>query len=658
MQNVKSAALSLISVLVLSSAVAACSSEPEPKETAATTHEALTNDDGLADAFAFFKSLFVGAGLDTTFRIGAGFHPGLSTELVSANGLPASAKVILSIDPPTGRISRIQSTLDAIPLGQDFDLWLVKNSATGTILPEPGDTFFKVGTYDLLDTTNQDKSLDVSPVGGVVFDLDLVVVTRKGQLPTVSRIATGERTLLEKRFFREAAGQAMDPVTGTRANFVETTDPLVQRGAQLFFAETFGGNGRTCGTCHRLNDNLTIDANFIATLPASDPLFVSETNPALAQLEDAHVLRSRALILENTDGFSDPTHRFTDRSPNHTFALGTTLDFLNQAFFGYPSSPPRHRLGWGGDGAPGSGSLHEFAFGAIMQHLTKRLNRVPGTDFRIPTQAELDALEAFQLSTGRQHSPDVTRLGFRDATAQRGQALATSQTAGGKCSSCHFELQANAPNLNENFNIGTDERVSDLPADDGFRQPLQTPIAQFVPNTGVPGVKLFNVAPLIEAADTAPFFHNNSAATIEDAVAHYTSSFFANSPGSALVGGISLTNAQVQDIANFLRELNALENVRQVRKRMQFVHDNRSSGNTTILITAQRDAEDAIADLSTKSLNLAAQNDLANVRQTLVIAEAQPDANRPAFLDNGLVYLDLAENELLTANPNNEFIVR
>jgi hypothetical protein len=80
--------------------------------------------------------------------------------------------------------------------------------------------------------------------------------------------------------------------------------------------------------------------------------------------------------------------------------------------------------------------------------------------------------------------------------------------------------------------------VTDLPFDDGFRQPLQTPIPQFVPSTGVPGVKLFNVAPVIEAADTPPLFHNNSAATIEEAVQHYTSPFFGNSPGSALVNGI------------------------------------------------------------------------------------------------------------------------
>ena len=30
-------------------------------------------------------------------------------------------------------------------------------------------------------------------------------------------------------------------------------------GADLFFRETFNGNGRSCATCHRVDRNLTID---------------------------------------------------------------------------------------------------------------------------------------------------------------------------------------------------------------------------------------------------------------------------------------------------------------------------------------------------------------------------------------------------------------
>src|SRR6185436_2391699 len=185
------------------------------------------------------------------------------------------------------------------------------------------------------------------------------------------------------------------------ANNIETTDPLVARGAQIFFNETFGGNGRTCGTCHRADDNLTIDPAFIAKLPPTDPLFVAETNPALAKLENPTLLRTRGLILENVDGFEDPTHKFVMRGVPHTLSLAITNGI--EATFG---GPPDHRLGWGGDGGPGRSTLHEFSFGAIVQHFTKNLRRRPGVDFRIPTQEELDALEAFQLFTGRQKQRD------------------------------------------------------------------------------------------------------------------------------------------------------------------------------------------------------------------------------------------------------------
>ena len=40
---------------------------------------------------------------------------------------------------------------------------------------------------------------------------------------------------------------------------------LVARGERIFFEETFEGNGRTCGTCHRAEDNFGLTPAFIAT---------------------------------------------------------------------------------------------------------------------------------------------------------------------------------------------------------------------------------------------------------------------------------------------------------------------------------------------------------------------------------------------------------
>ncbi len=75
-------------------------------------------------------------------------------------------------------------------------------------------------------------------------------------------------------------------------------DGLVLRGERLFFEETFDGNGRTCGTCHRAEDNFGLTSAFIATLPDDDALFVAETNPNLAQnFENPVLMRALAVIL-------------------------------------------------------------------------------------------------------------------------------------------------------------------------------------------------------------------------------------------------------------------------------------------------------------------------------------------------------------------------
>ena len=108
-----------------------------------------------------------------------------------------------------------------------------------------------------------------------------------------------------------SAHQAVDPailrlVQPSPQVATLTHDQLVDEGERLFFEETFGGNGRTCGTCHRDDNNYTIDPRFIATLPASDPLFVAERNPALRTLENSRLLRRFGLITENLDGFNQP----------------------------------------------------------------------------------------------------------------------------------------------------------------------------------------------------------------------------------------------------------------------------------------------------------------------------------------------------------------
>jgi len=333
-------------------------------------------------------------------------------------------------------------------------------------------------------------------------------------------------------------------------------DDLIARGKEIFFNETFKGNGRTCGTCHRLDNNFTIDSEYIATLPADDPLFVAEFNPNLKQhLESPRLLRQFGLVLENADGFDDLTRKFVLRGVPHLLGLRFSVN-----------SDLGPLTGWSGDGAPGDGSLRAFATGAVVQHFTRSLNRIPGVDFRLPTATELDALAAYQLSLGRQAELQLP-LALKNRSAVRGQEI-FNDPARGKCSICHLNggatgdpriFGAQAGNLN--FDTGVEDfsdRSKDLldervPPDDGF---------------GAPGDDTFNTPSLVEAADTGPYFHNNAVDTIEAAVAFYNSDAFNHSAAGQSIqaetgSGIKLDAAQVVEVAAFLRIINSLENIRQ-----------------------------------------------------------------------------------------------
>ena len=92
---------------------------------------------------------------------------------------------------------------------------------------------------------------------------------------------------------------------GAVATFEESS--LVDQGRTLFFAETFAGNGRTCGTCHLEDSAFALAPADIDELPPDDPLFVADVVPELSELENSCLVRgSHGLILEHIDGFANP----------------------------------------------------------------------------------------------------------------------------------------------------------------------------------------------------------------------------------------------------------------------------------------------------------------------------------------------------------------
>ena len=447
-------------------------------------------------------------------------------------------------------------------------------------------------------------------------------------------------------------------------------DKLISKGAKLFFEETFHGNGRTCGTCHPANNNFTIDPPFIATLPPNDPLFVAEFNEALEDLEKPALMRSAGLILENVDGLDNPTVKFVMRGVPHTLGLQVSLTAdLTQV------PTPAEMTGWSGDGAPGTGSLRDFAIGAVTQHFTKRLVRVPGTDFKLPKEHELDAMEAFQLSLGRATDFNLTDIEFQLSTPNlnTGRDLFINgdtnpdAATNGTCNFCHRNggaLAVAPAGVNRNFNTNIEDRDHpqrnvgpngldpDFPFDGGFGRTDN--------GDGTFGNRMFNTASVVEAADTAPFFHNNVEGIVvgnditqalEDAVRFYNGPEF-NNPRPT--GKFAFNDTEIDQIVAFLQGLNTIQNIDVARRELAEIlalqGDPRKEQDTR-LQTAFDETQDGIDVLGASGLYPTAKTRLEEAQALISHAQVtEPSARRPV-IDQAIDKLDAAKALIATIAP-------
>lgn len=627
------------------------------------------------------------SGGDRNMVLSMGWFKGLSTGHSYASGLA-------NFNLEDGLVS---VKIDNLSKDENWDLWMVDSAAGRSIMPEHDDAMLHLGS---LKHEGKVARLDANLGKDAfkTFNMDLIVVTKAGKNPTEDRTLIGTTSLFHRVYRSKQQGQFgvladADPVPpapdtrGVLQRIVDTitptasaqigpipnpTTPLQQsitRGRQSFFNETFNGNGRTCGTCHRENGNLTIDAEFIDDLAPNDPIFVAEFIPALASnFENPVLMRKFGLILENPDGFGNLAGNFVMRGVPHTLALiQNTLTPVAGGGDG-TTIPPNERTGWGGDGAPGTGTLREFIIGAITQHYPKTLNRQAPGDFRMPTTGELDDLEAFQKSMGRQADLNLATLGpkLRSEVAKRGVEIFNapgntldpnaSNLGAGKCFFCHLNAGASDfffPGQNANFNTnveGLPSQPADLvvpaqlnPQDGGFGQVGISP-------TGGIGNGSFNTPVLVEAADTGPFFHNNAIETIEGAVDFYNSRAFNEAPGfGSLIGGVRLDATEVVAVAAFLRVINVLENERSARdllNRAKLATSNAQGKELADLAVAEID--DAMEVLVGGGLHRKAQKEFNKARGNAIKAGSASNASqRITEANKALANLDTAKADIV-----------
>jgi cytochrome c peroxidase len=349
-----------------------------------------------------------------------------------------------------------------------------------------------------------------------------------------------------------------------------------QEGRRLFERETFGGNGRTCATCHSKDTGTVspVDAPHRFQSNPGDPLFAHDGsddglgNGATRMLERATVLVSIPLPA-NVTLADDPGARHVVLRRG----IATTLNT--------PALDPVLML----DGR--QSSLQSQAMGAIADH-------AQGT----ASQAQLDLIANFQLSSNLFFTSTALAAFARGGPApglppgntpseKRGRRffedVGPDFAAGlkpGLCSHCHSGPLLNQTNefaddfillpipagqrfLNVGvtefntagnpvrefiFNGGTNDEYHLFSADPG--RALQTGIGNPALDPTLSSVNAFKISPLRGLRHTAPYFHDNSAATLEDVAAHYAN-FFALVTG----GVIQLTEEDQRDIVAYLKLL-------------------------------------------------------------------------------------------------------
>ncbi len=246
-------------------------------------------------------------------------------------------------------------------------------------------------------------------------------------------------------------------------------------------------------------------------------------------------MRDRGIILENIQGFD--------------VDVGTGL-LINEPVFRAPPSlfnlSATAPYGLNGNFA----NLRDFAVGAVRQHFPKTLGRAVGMDFRLPTEFELDALEAFMLSLESPadgnfkvsgpnsilSTPEDPRAKDSSRPEVRGRDLFSSVG----CASCH--KKSTKVFSGNTLDTGVEDLVSFGGGDtgDGSDPPrFQTP--------GLFGLR------------KAAFFHNNAVGNTSDqfnnllaSVAFYDSDDFKFSDNGTLVTFGPDKELEFDDIAAFL----------------------------------------------------------------------------------------------------------
>jgi cytochrome c peroxidase len=346
----------------------------------------------------------------------------------------------------------------------------------------------------------------------------------------------------------------------------------VSEGKRLFDTETFGGNGRTCQTCHSKTTGTISpqDAQQLFKTHPKDPLFIADGSDD-GNGNGTTRIRTNATILIHVPLAANVKLAANLGATHVTVRRGipTTLNT--------PALDPVLML----DGR--EPNLQSQALDAIQDHAQATV---------LPTAADLERIKEFEKTNEFFSSPEVRKFAEGGPAPELPWGNTAAEKSGrrffedvvdfvdpkhGLCAGCHAGPMLNQTNqfaqivfgipLGTRFqNILVSElNVAGNPVQEFiFNKGLVTERHVFSPDIGrsaITGVtdqddksfsnfNAFKIPQLRGIRDTGPYFHDNSAKTLEDVMAHYTN-FFAIATGGTLI----LTPQDQADIVAFMKLL-------------------------------------------------------------------------------------------------------
>ena len=317
------------------------------------------------------------------------------------------------------------------------------------------------------------------------------------------------------------------------------------------------------------------------------------------------------------------------RGVPHTLGLQVSLERDT----GLVPPAPAEMTGWSGDGSPGTGSLREFAIGAVTQHFTKSLNRVEGRDFKLPKSSQLDAMEAFQLSLGRDADFNLAKITFTDANVNTGKSLFIN--GGGNPDSAEpaisvIPTQAPSPpacqNQNRNFNTNVEDR--DASCARATRRTFRRMAASGETINGGRHLRQPHVQHGIRGGSgrhrAVLSQQRREHARRRRGVLHRRPEF--NDRTSARCTDSPSTTTQIDQIADFLRGVNTLQNIDVAGRELEELLANRNNPRREQdkrLQTAFEETQDAIDVLTGEDIFPTALTHLNSARQSHRASAAQ-----------------------------------